>query len=87
MNTVQTIAKNTGVLFVANIITSILSLILVIYIARYLGDVIYGKYSFALVFTGMFGVLTNLGMDQLIIREVARDKSKASKYYNCQVNL
>ena len=87
MNTVQTIAKNTGVLFAANIITNILSLILVIYIARYLGDVIYGKYSFALIFTGMFGVLTNLGLDPLIIREVAKDKSKASKYYNCQVNL
>ena len=80
MNTVQTIAKNTGVLFAADIITKILSLILLIYIARYLGDVIFGKYSFALVFTGLFGVLTNLGMNELIIREVARDKTKASKY-------
>jgi O-antigen/teichoic acid export membrane protein len=80
MNTIQTIAKNTAVLFAANIITSILSLILVIYIARYLGAVGFGKYSFALVFTGFFGIITNLGMNELIIREVARDKSKASKY-------
>lgn len=80
MTTVQTIAKNTGVLLFANVITRILSLVLVIYIARYLGDVGFGKYSFAFAFTGLFIVLSDLGLSILTTREVARDKSQAGKY-------
>ena len=54
MNTVQTIAKNTGVLGISQIITSILGFFLLIYIARYLGEVGFGKYSFAVSFTALF---------------------------------
>ena len=40
MSTVQRIAKNAAVLYAARIVTSLLSLVLFIYIARILGDVI-----------------------------------------------
>jgi len=80
MNTVGRVAKNTGVLIFANITNNLLSLILAIYIARFLGDAGYGKYSFALAFTALFAVLTNLGLNMLTIREVARDKNLAGKY-------
>lgn len=80
MSTVQRIAKNAITLYAAWIVGVILSLVLTVFVARILGDVIYGKYTFALVFTGFFGVLTNLGTDVVLIREVARDKSKATKY-------
>lgn len=80
MSTVQRVAKNAAVLYIAYIITAILGLVLIIYVARMLGDATFGKYSFAIVFTGLFGVLTNLGMNELLVREVARDKSRATKY-------
>lgn len=80
MNTVQRIAKNVGALTLMNIVSVALMLIITIFIARYLGDVIFGKYSFALAFTALFGVFIHLGLDILITRDVARDKSKASKY-------
>ncbi|MFC1915614.1 flippase [Chloroflexota bacterium] len=80
MSTVQRIAKNTLVLYVAHIVTALLSAVLVVFIARILGAANYGVFSFAIVFTSLFGILTNLGMNELIIREVARDKDKASKY-------
>ena len=80
MNTAQTIAKNAGILYIARIITLSLSLIFTIYIARYLGDVDFGKYSFAVAFTALFGIFIHLGLDILITRDVSRDKSKASKY-------
>ena len=54
------------------------------YTARYLGAEGFGILSFALAFTGIFGVFTNLGLSTLTVREVARDKSLASKYLgNC----
>ena len=40
----------------------------------------YGTLSFALAFTGMFGILSDIGFYELIVREVARDKQKAGKY-------
>jgi len=82
MNTIQRIAKNTAALFAAQFVTAILSLVLAIFIARSLGDVIFGKYSFALSFTALFAVFSDLGYNTLLIREVARDKAQASKYLN-----
>ena len=80
MNTVQRIAKNTGVLLVSRIASYILGFFYVMYTARYLGAEEFGTLSFALAFTGIFGVFSDLGLQQLTVREVARDKSLAGKY-------
>jgi len=80
MNTVQRIAKNTAVLLAANIISKALSFFYIMYAARYLGAEGFGILSFALAFTGIFGVFTDLGLKLLTVREVARDKSLAGKY-------
>jgi len=82
LNTVQRIVKNTAVLFAANIISKVLGFFYVMYSARYLGAEGFGILSFALAFAGIFGVLTDLGLGQLTVREVARDKSLAKKYLN-----
>jgi O-antigen/teichoic acid export membrane protein len=80
MNTIQTIAKNTGALTIMHIVTMGLGLIFTVSLARCFGDVAFGKYSFALAFTALFAVLMDLGFNQLTIREVARDKTLAKKY-------
>lgn len=80
MNTVQKIAKNTAVLFAANVISKLLGFFYIMYTARYLGAERFGVLSFALAFTGIFGVFTDLGLWPLTVREVARDKSLAGKY-------
>jgi len=80
MNTVQRIAKNTGVLLVSQIASYILGFFFVMYTARYLGAAGFGILSFALAFTGIFGVFADLGLSTLTIGEVARDKSLASDY-------
>ena len=82
MNTVKKIAKNTIFLFVAEIISKICLFLLVMFIARKLGDVELGKYSFAISFGFLFTILANFGLDELIIRNVAREKEKVSKYIN-----
>ena len=80
MNTVQRIAKNIGVLGISQVVTSILGFILLIYIARYLGEVGFGKYSFALSFTALFAIFADLGISNLIIREIARNKELTNEY-------
>ena len=50
------------------------------YTARYLGPERYGVIAFALAFTSIFGVFTDLGLNTLTVREVARNKVLAEKY-------
>jgi len=68
MNTIQRIAKNTAALFAAQFIVAILSLVLAIVIARSLGDVFFGKYSFALAFTALFALFSDLGYNTLLLK-------------------
>lgn len=87
MNVLQKIAKNTLSLFAAQFVGAILSILLSIFIARSLGDVIFGKYAFIIAFTALFTVFLDLGYETLLVREVARDKSQASKYLNNIISI
>jgi O-antigen/teichoic acid export membrane protein len=80
MSNVQRIAKNTFALFIMQIVSSFLSVVLGIFIARYLGVVGLGKYSFAYTFVFFFSIFLDIGYNTLLIREVSRDKLKADKY-------
>jgi O-antigen/teichoic acid export membrane protein len=80
MNTVQRIAKNTGALLLSQVVSQILGFYYIMVTARYLGAEGFGIISFALAFTGIFGVFADLGLQTLMVREVARDKNIAGKY-------
>lgn len=55
-----------------------LLLLLFVIAGRVLGDVEFGKFSFALALGTIFETLMDFGLHQVTIREVARDKSRAS---------
>ena len=87
MDTTRKIAKNFLSLVIGNIVSAILLLILSIYIARSLGDVLFGRYSFVVTFVALFSYFLDLGYETLIIRDVAKDKSQASYYINNVISL
>jgi O-antigen/teichoic acid export membrane protein len=80
MAAIQRIAKNVGVLFIAQIITYTLGFFITMYTARYLGAGGFGIISLALSITGIFGVFSDLGLSTLMVREVAREKFLTDKY-------
>ncbi len=80
MNTVSRIAKNTGVIIVGDVLGKMISLLVVIYLARYLGSIGFGKYSFVFAYVSLFRILGDLGIDTIIVREVSRDASKKDIY-------
>jgi O-antigen/teichoic acid export membrane protein len=80
MSGIRTIAKNTSVLFLSQIISYILVLFYTIYTARYLGASGFGLISFALALGAILSIFTELGLNTLIVREVSRDKKLANKY-------
>ena len=80
MNTVQRIVKNISFTGISQIIITILGFVLIIYLARYLGEADFGQYNFALYFTSLFIPLADLGISQFMIRELARDKGIFDKF-------
>lgn len=80
MSSVRGIAKNMGVLLISQIISYILGFFYFIYMARYLGAEGFGILSFALAFTGILGILLDLGLNSLMVREIAKDYSLREKY-------
>ena len=68
-------------MFLGNVAQSLLGILLVVLLARYLGATEYGKYAFALSFTAIFLVLTDMGLSTLSIREIARDTRRADEYF------
>jgi len=58
----------------------ILTFLLMIYLARRLGSLGFGKLSFAISFTSLFLILSDLGITTLTVREVARNKEKSPDY-------
>lgn len=79
MNTVQRVARNTGIIMGGDLIFRLISLVVTIYLARYLGTEGFGKYSFVFAYLAFFGVITNLGLQTILVREMSRDPSTAPK--------
>jgi O-antigen/teichoic acid export membrane protein len=80
MSTARTIAKSSTLLLIGQIVSLGIAAVYVIELARYLGVSGFGLLSTAIAFTGVFAPFTSLGLCTLATREVARDKSLASKY-------
>jgi O-antigen/teichoic acid export membrane protein len=87
MNSSQNIVKNMIWLFIGGIVSSLLSVILSISIARFLGAYIFGGYSFVVAFIALLTIFLDLGYETLLIRDVAKEKLKATTYVNNIIGL
>lgn len=62
--------SNTSWLFAEKILRIILTFIVVVWMARYLGPEQFGIYNYALSFVALFTILSTLGLDKLINKEL-----------------
>jgi O-antigen/teichoic acid export membrane protein len=79
MSTVQRVARNIGIIMGGDIIFRLISLVVTIYLARYLGTAEFGKYSFVFAYLAFFSVITDLGLQDILVREMSRDPSTTPK--------
>ena len=82
MLTTRRILKNFVFLLFSQIVTIAFGLIVVAYLARFLGAEGFGKIGFAQAILAYFILLVNLGLDTFGTREVARNKEEINKYVN-----
>lgn len=79
LSTVQRVAKNTGIIIIGEIICKIVALFTIIYLARYLHPAEFGKYSFVFAYLAFFGIITDLGLRMILVREMSREALITSK--------
>ena len=82
MSEIKTLFKNISWVTSSQIVVNICAFLWTILIARYLGVNDYGILSFAISFTVLLGMGTDIGMTTFTTREISQDKSKAKKYIN-----
>lgn len=77
----QTIAKNTGVMLVSQLLTWSLALLLTIFLPRYLGPSGVGQLHLANSLWAMAMVFAAFGMDILLTKEIARDPERTEELF------
>ena len=82
MSEIKKIFNNVGWVTLSLIVVNICAFVWTISIARYLGVVEYGILSFAISFTVLLGMGTDIGMTTYSTREISADHSKTQKFIN-----
>jgi len=67
---------------VSTVFNKLLALALLIYAARILGAVEYGKFAFAIAFVSLLMIFSDFGLSPIITREFAREKEKRDELYS-----
>jgi O-antigen/teichoic acid export membrane protein len=78
----QKIARNTILLTGAELLSRVMSLILIILVARRLGPVLMGIYAFGLTFVRLLEILVDFGLDRFIQREIGRRPEKSGRLFS-----
>jgi len=84
---VANIAKNTSYFTLALIMQKVISLAYFTIYARVLGPADLGKYYFAISFTTIFSIALDLGLTNLLTREVAKDQTKAGSLLRTAIGV
>lgn len=82
MSEIKTLFKNISWVASSQLIVNICAFLWTIAIARYLGVNDYGILSFAISFTVLLGMGTDIGMSTYTTRKLSQDKSKTQKFIN-----
>src|SRR3990167_1502861 len=77
---ITNLAKNTSYFTLALVLQKIISFSYFIIIARALGPEDLGKYYFAISFASIFSILIDIGLTNVLTREIAKEKNKANNY-------
>jgi O-antigen/teichoic acid export membrane protein len=78
-DTKTNVTRNTSYIAAAMVMQKILSLTYFTILARELGPENLGKYYFAISFTTIFSIIVDLGLANVLTREIAKDRPQAKK--------
>lgn len=71
---------NTTLVLAARVISRLVALVMVIVLARHLGDSAYGRYTTLVAYSALVSVIADLGLSPLYTREAARQPDRLPEY-------
>ncbi len=77
---VASLVRNTVYVLLSQNVVRAINFFQVVLLTRYLGTTGYGEYSTAQAFPGMFMVLTDLGINSILVRRVARNPEEKASF-------
>lgn len=78
----QTVTKNIFWLFGGQITGKIIRLFIIIYAARVLGASGWGEFSYAISIVGFFAVLSDMGINNILTREISKRPELQNQYFS-----
>lgn len=78
----ETLARNTGFVFISHIVNRIISLFFIAYAARVLGPGDFGIYALLGTVTFLFFFCGDVGIGPMAIREISRNRERAKELFN-----
>lgn len=81
------IAYNTAIQIAGKGVVMILAAISVIILTRYLGPAGYGNFTLALVYLTFFGIIADLGLFTIAVREMSKDRSRMQEILGNTLSL
>ena len=87
MSETKSLAKNTSILMASQLTTWGLTLLLMVFLPRYLGDVNVGKLYLATGIWAIVGVAITFGTDMLLTKEIARRPERTGELFSTAIVL
>jgi O-antigen/teichoic acid export membrane protein len=81
------VASNTAVQLVGKGAVLALGVVSIAVLTRYLGPDDYGKYTLALMYMQLFGVLADVGLFTTVVREISKDPSRTDELVGNTISL
>ena len=82
MSFTRKVALNTLVQIIGKVLTTLISLVLIAALTRYLGVSGYGQYTTIFAFTQFFAVLADFGFFWFLVREISKPEAQTEKIAN-----
>ena len=76
----RSLAKNSFVPMLLNLFNKAIDFLFAAFYLRVLGPADVGSYASAIAAAGLFDIISNFGLNMLLIREVSQDRGRASSY-------
>ncbi len=72
--------QNMSWMFASRILCMIISFITTVIVARRLGPINFGQLNYAISFVGIFGILSSLGIDNILYRDLIKNPDKKREF-------
>jgi O-antigen/teichoic acid export membrane protein len=80
LNPIANIARNIASLLLSRLLNIGIGFFFWVFAARMLGGAAYGRFLYVTALVGIVAVIADFGLDNLVVREVAKDKTQGGKY-------